>query len=686
MTNFIKSIQKGKAFNASPKYIAGLSLAKAILLLTLLCLAGLNKVQAGVSAYSFTSASGTYTALSSPTVIATATTTVTLDDVTYTYASGTIPFTFTYNGTGYTGFYVNTNGFIEFGSTAPASNTYTPISTYANVISAFGADLQGNVATGTFGEMSYQTLGSSPNRVFVIQWKNWKKFSGAATQLFNFQIRLSETTNNIDIQYGSFTGLASYTPQVGISGSPNSDFNNRTSTTTWTGGGTAGTLNTSTMTTSTTIGPASGLDYTWTPPNYSIAPNCVTSSTPLNNATSVSGNPTISWVANLAAGTPQSYDVYFGTSSSSPTFIGNQAGTSYTPATALASATDYYYKIVPVNSAGSATGCSISKFTTGTVITGLKTIAPSGADYTTITAAITAMKSINQGFSGSVILELQSTYSSASETFPLTFSGLSTSATNNITIRPATGASALSISSANTTSTLDLNGITYLTIDGRAGGIGVSSALTVANTATTGLAARFINDASNNTLKYLTFTGVNTSTTGGVIQFSTAVTTGNDYNTISNCDIRDGATTPNVGIYALGTTGIDNDHNTISNSNIYNFWASNAESDAVKLMGGNTDWTITSNSIYQTAARTASGSGVIVYPFNINNSASANNMTITYNSIGGNAPSCGGSAWTVTGNFANRFIVISLWLLLQHLRSLTIHIRILAGYTMLAQA
>jgi hypothetical protein len=43
--------------------------------------------------------------------------------------------------------------------------------------------------------------------------------------------------------------------------------------------------------------------------------------------------------------------------------------------------------------------------------------------------------------------------------------------------------------------------------------------LTIANTSTTGYGIQFINAASNNTIKYVTVQGVNTSTTNGDILF-----------------------------------------------------------------------------------------------------------------------------------------------------------------------
>jgi hypothetical protein len=91
---------------------------------------------------------------------------------------------------------------------------------------------------------------------------------------------------------------------------------------------------------------------------YQAVPNCATP-TPSNGATNVSTSQTLSWAAVSGA---TSYDVYFG-STSTPTFIQNQAGTTYNPGTLNATST-YYWQVIPKNAAGSAVGCSVWSFTT----------------------------------------------------------------------------------------------------------------------------------------------------------------------------------------------------------------------------------------------------------------------------------------------------------------------------------
>ena len=93
------------------------------------------------------------------------------------------------------------------------------------------------------------------------------------------------------------------------------------------------------------------------------APNCAISHSPVNTATGVARNATLSWADG--GGGPISYDVYFGTTTS-PALVGNQTGTSYNQGV-LAANTQYFWRVVPKNANGDAVGgCIERSFTTGT--------------------------------------------------------------------------------------------------------------------------------------------------------------------------------------------------------------------------------------------------------------------------------------------------------------------------------
>src|SRR6476661_246667 len=153
-----------------------------------------------------------------------------------------IGFTFNYNGTAYTDFVLNTNGFIKLGTTAPTgpmfpnggqATTGGPADgTETNLILPFNQDLDAGSAGGT--EFRVATTGTAPNRICTIQWKNVKDKAMAAmgtsvaigTQYanFSFQVKLYETTSQISFVYGTATpgAAADENPKfvtVGIKGS-----------------------------------------------------------------------------------------------------------------------------------------------------------------------------------------------------------------------------------------------------------------------------------------------------------------------------------------------------------------------------------------------------------------------------------------------------------------------------------
>ena len=185
-------------------------------------LGGATVAQAQNLYYTTTSATnvaGTYTDLGTAgTAIATANT----DDA--NSAAQNIGFTFAFNGSSFTQFVFNTNGLVRLGSAAPSSaamyydnsgqSGVDPLaSTNAadvNLLMPFNFDL----VPGT-GAVDYRVLtsGTAPNRVCTIEWRNVADKAGVGqdaknpTQYanFSFQLKLYETTNNIEFVYGTAT-------------------------------------------------------------------------------------------------------------------------------------------------------------------------------------------------------------------------------------------------------------------------------------------------------------------------------------------------------------------------------------------------------------------------------------------------------------------------------------------------
>lgn len=321
-----------------------------------------QQASAQASFYTFAQSNETYTAITGGTVVTSATNgSPSLDS--YASASLTIP-SFTFAGANYTQMYVTSNGQVSLGPTAPSTSTYTVLSgsTGGNVFLApFSADLRSS--TTGFSEMRYEVVGD----VLVVQWANFQRYG--VSESISFQVRMNLTTGVIKFVYDGtppYGTATTYQPQIGIKsavGSYNAltlaaggNWNSPTSIT-------SGIVTGSTVAFSGNVGPTSGLTYTFTP-GVATIPNCATAFVPANSATNVAVNPTLTWTSGGA--NPTSYDVYFGTTSN-PTFVGNQVGTSYAPAGLSANST-YFWKIVPKNATGDAVGCTELSFTTGTTV------------------------------------------------------------------------------------------------------------------------------------------------------------------------------------------------------------------------------------------------------------------------------------------------------------------------------
>lgn len=228
---------------------------------------------AQVSVYSFSQTTASYNTLA---VGTTAYSGFWNDHTAGAAVQATIPFTFNFDGNPYTQCYISTNGFITFGSTQPSPTNYFPLSdntvynssTTGGVISALGHDLKAGNGAST---IKYGVEGSAPNRTFVIEWSDADRMLDIGS--FDFQIRLSETTNVIALAYGLCQpqGTVVRTVQVGLRG-PNSVFlegniNNRLqgSSQTWLTNTISGPQNTSSIRTEIAAYPNSGLLYTFTP-------------------------------------------------------------------------------------------------------------------------------------------------------------------------------------------------------------------------------------------------------------------------------------------------------------------------------------------------------------------------------------------------------------------------------------
>lgn len=204
---------------------------------------------------------------------------------------------------------------------------------------------------GTWSEIRQEVLGTSPNQIYVVQWQNWRRFGNTATgglnMILNFQIRLYEADNSIEIVYGNCSpGLTTVTTanQVGLRG-PNNNFgsgnvNNRTNTKNvndnWINS-VAGTSNTAGMIFNN-VAPANvignGLTYRWEIPSC-VAPGGLTVSATNNSAN-------IGW--NQPAPVPTGYE-YAVTTSATPPGSGTATANLTELVTGLSTFTDYWLHV-----------------------------------------------------------------------------------------------------------------------------------------------------------------------------------------------------------------------------------------------------------------------------------------------------------------------------------------------------
>jgi hypothetical protein len=171
-------------------------------------------------------------------------------------------------------------------SSAGFANGTTVTAISGNTLTLSNAATTAGVNTGTafFGNWSnirVETLGTAPTQIYVIQFQNFKRFGTtlgtAQDMILNFQIRLHQAGNKIEVVYGNCTPGLSTTTTVNIVGlrGPNNTFatnvNNRLVTKNVNDWATsaAGTANTSGLVFNN-VAPAnvipSGLTYSWSEP------------------------------------------------------------------------------------------------------------------------------------------------------------------------------------------------------------------------------------------------------------------------------------------------------------------------------------------------------------------------------------------------------------------------------------
>jgi hypothetical protein len=326
-----------------------------------------------LSQYTFSQSNSTYTAITGGTILGSTTSddqrfldpAVPLGAANFTGVGLPIGFNFTFNGYTYNRFGVNANGWISLGSSLltpsvdmNSTSSYEPISSVSTTvsnplvarISAFTRDLMSQNG----GEIRYELTGTAPNQVLVVQWTNYAKYL-AVGDSYNFQIKLYETTNKVEIVYGTMTNNGTSTvAQTGLRANPNNvatNFVGRTTAVDWFGT-TASAAATDTMLLSNVIFPPAGLVFTYTPP-----PSCSGTPAPGNTISSTAlACSGVGFNLSLQNSTSGSGVTYQWQTSSDGIAYTNASGASTDPTyTANQTAVTYYQCVVTCTASGLST-------------------------------------------------------------------------------------------------------------------------------------------------------------------------------------------------------------------------------------------------------------------------------------------------------------------------------------------
>ncbi|MDO7851083.1 beta strand repeat-containing protein [Hymenobacter convexus] len=259
-------------------------------------------------------------------------------------------------------------------------------------------------------------------------------------------------------------------------------------------------------------------------------------------------------------------------------------------------------------------------------------------EFATLTAAAAAYS--GRPLASAVTFVLRDASYSTGETFPIAFNANTTaSATNTLTIQPAVTSA---VTGSSTTALIQLNGASYVTLNGALNGTGTTRDLTLTNN----------------------------GSGGAVVQVIAGTSAGATNNALRNLNLLAQATTSGIGIAAggaaAGSTGADNDNLVIQNNSIQRAYIGIYVGGTAAVSAGGTDGLVLADNVIGGATSGTSNVGIIgtfianaVSPSVTNNTVQNIGLGATAAvglTIGMNFPT-GVSGATVTGNTVNGVLV-----------------------------
>lgn len=132
----------------------------------------------------------------------------------------TMPFPISFQGIMVTDLTIGNNGGVILGTTGGSVGTSGSVTTATNGLYPFWDDLDTEE-----GDVYYETVGTAPNRIFIIQYEARPHYSGVVGQSITFQIQIEEATHEIyyvyeDVVFGGTQASYDYglDAEIGLAG------------------------------------------------------------------------------------------------------------------------------------------------------------------------------------------------------------------------------------------------------------------------------------------------------------------------------------------------------------------------------------------------------------------------------------------------------------------------------------